>query len=330
MKQVQIYNYYIQSSQKQSGTLSDPTIILPYVLTKKAKNSYFSVRCNNLTVPFSFHQLSPDIASIQVQFRDNSLNTKTSTINLQSGNYNCINVLDELKAKIITSCQISEGLYVGFNPTLSFSYSSTTNRSTYTFTSINANQRIIVLFSSNILLGKFFGFNINLTLNPGISVTSPNICIANPVNTIYLRSGNLKQNNNREWLVEPDSYSDILYVSPIFSQANTYIQANHQGDECILSDNDIKEINLYISTNLNYNPIQLNGLDFSCSITISEVILESFTPISDSTMISLPLVNQEGQVNQEEDLKLEKERDDLLAKIKRQKRRLEKKIFVNS
>jgi hypothetical protein len=300
-------------------------------LTKKAKNSYFSVRCNNLTVPFSFHQLSPDIASIQVQYRDNSLNTKTSTVTLQSGNYNCINVLDELKAKIIDSCQTSQGLYIGFTPTLSFSYSSTTNRSSYTFTSVNANERITVLFSANTLLGKFFGFNVNLTLNPGVSVTSPNICIANPVNTVYLRSGNLKQNNNREWLVEPDSYSDILYVSPIFSQANTYIQANHQGDECILSDNDIKEINLYISTNLNFNPIELNGLDFSCSLTISEVVLESYTPISESTMTNLPFVNQdegEGQVD-EEVLKLEKERYDLLAKLERQKKRLERKLEKN-
>jgi hypothetical protein len=315
-------------------------------LTKKTKNSYFSIRCNNLTVPFSFHQLSPDIANVQVEFRDSSLNTKTSTIQLQSGNYNCINVLDELKAKVIASCQTSQGLYIGFTPQLSFSYSSTTNKSTYTFTSVNANERITVLFSTNTLLGKFFGFNINLTLNPNVSVTSPNIAIANPVNSIYLRSGNLKQLYNREWIVEPDSYSDILYVSPIFSQQNTYIQSNHQGDECIISDNDIKDINLYISTNLNFNPIELNGLDFSCSITISEVVLESYIPISDSTMmtqflndkaISLPIKvvpplsdeGKEGQVKDEETIKLEQERDLLLTKLERQKRRLERKLEKN-
>lgn len=253
-------------------------------------------------------------------------------ITLQSGNYNCINVLDELKAKIIASAQVSQGSYVGFTPSLSFSYSSTTNKSTYTFTSVNANERITILFSNNILLGKFFGFNINLTLNPGISVTSPNICIANPVNTIYLRSGNLKQLYNREWIVEPDTYSDILYVSPIFSQQNTYIQSNHQGDECIISDNDIKDINLYISTNLNYNPIELNGLDFSCSITISEVILDSYTPIQDSIMINLPFmseqnqVSDEGKVNNDDIVKLEQERDQLLMKLEKQRKRLEKKI----
>lgn len=310
-------------------------------MTKKTKNSYFSIRCNSLTVPFSFHQLSPDIASIQVEFRDSSLNTKISTITLQSGNYNCINVLDELKAKIIASAQISSLSYVGYTPNLSFSYSSTTNRSSYIFTSANPNERIIIYFSSNTLLGKFFGFNTNLTLNPNISITSPNVCIANPVHTIYLRSGNLKQIYNREWIVEQDSYSDILYVSPIFSQQNTYIQSNHQGDECFLSDNDIKDINLYISTNLSYNPIELNGLDFTCSITITEVVPETYIPLQDSMMLTKTLVPTQSQIegqeaptpvekDKEEELrKIEEERDNLLNKLERQRKRLLKKIERN-
>lgn len=356
MKAVQIYNFYIQTSQKQQGTLTDATISLPYVLTKKAKNSYFSIRCNSLTVPFSFHQLSPDISTVQVEYRDSTLNTKTTNITLQSGNYNCVNVLDELKSKLISNAQISSGGYIGYTPNLTFSYSNTTNKSTYLLSS-DPNTRITIYFSNNSLLGKFFGFNTDLILEPSISILSPSICIANPVHTIYLRSGNLKQLYNREWIVEQDTYSDVLYASPIFSQQNTYIQANHQGDECLMSDDTIKDINLYISTNLSYNPIELNGLDFTTSITLSEMILDKYEPITDSTLNTIALMNpisnisnissiskeeEEGKDNTKniknklysmitrDKIKLEKERDRLVEKLLKYKDKVEKDIKKTS
>jgi len=294
-------------------------------LTKKAKNSYFSIRCNSLTVPFSFHQLSPDINTIQVEFRDSLLNTKNVNIQLTSGNYNCVNVLDQLKAKLIEQCQISSPPFVGYTPTLSFSYSSTTNKSTYTMSG-DPNNRIIIYFSQNVLLGKFFGFENNLTISPISSVVSEKICIANPVHSIYLRSGNLKQLYNREWTVEKGVYSDVLYVSPIFSQANTYIQANHQGDECLLSDENIKSINLYISTNLSYNPIELNGLDFTCSLTISEMLLEEYIPIDQTKVLNLITptdITQEGDIDKE---LLSQQQEELINKLLKEKKRLERKL----
>lgn len=339
MKAVQIYNFYIQTSQKNQGNLTDATINLPSVLTKKAKNSYFSVRCNGLTVPFSFHQLSSDINTVQVQFRDSSLNTKTTTISLQSGNYNCINVLEELKAKLVAECQISSPPFVGFIPSLTFSYSSTTNKSTFSLSG-NSNIRIIIYFSQNTLLGKFFGFDTDLTITPSSSQTSLKTSIANPVHSIYLRSGNLKQLYNREWIVEKGVYSDVLYISPIFTQQNTYIQSNHQGDECILSDENIQDINLYISTNLNYNPIELNGLDFSCNLTISEVILNDYIPIEQTTFNNFISstsstsstsdtfsLSQEGkEIKDDQEGILKSQEEDLINKLTIEKKRLEKKL----
>lgn len=251
---------------------------------------------------------------------------------MTSGNYNCINVLDELKAKLIAECQISSGLYIGYTPTLSFSYSQTTNKSTLSMTGIGL-ESISILFSQNLNLGKFFGFETDITITNGLPEISTKTCVANPVNTIYLRSGNLKQRNNTEWVVQTGVYSDIIYVIPIYSQQNTYIQSDHTGDENILTDDIIKEINLYISTNLSYTPINLNGLDFSCSITISEMILDKYEPIQDTTlMLSTKAFdvkpNEEGiQLMTDEDKKqLEEQKSILVDKLLKYKNKVERKI----
>lgn len=334
MKAVQIYNYYIQSNQRNSGTETDITLQLPLVVKKIAKNSIFSIRANSLTVPFSFHQLSSSIAMVQVQFRDSALNTKLVNITLQEGNYNCNNVLDQLKAQLVTSCQISQPPFTGYIPSLTFSYSQTTNRSTFNMTG-NTNQRIIVYFSQNINLGKFFGMTSDLTISPSLQDTSDIACVANPVNSLFLRSGNLKQKHNREWIVEKGVYSDIIYICPIMSQQNTYIQSDHQGDECLLSDEIITDINLYLSTNLTYDPINLNGLDWQCSITISEMITEEYAPQSESmfnTVAQKTLIEEERKTSQilkdidlqEEDLKQKQE--EIMSKLLKYKKRIEKKL----
>lgn len=331
MKAIQIYNFYISSAERNSGSLSDVNLYLSQPITKTAKNSYFSIRANSITIPFSFHQLSPDIATIPILFTDSLGNFKSSSITLTSGNYNCINVLDELKGKLIAECQISSLPFIGYTPSLTFSYSQTTNKSTYVMAG-SGSQSITIQFSQNTNLGKFFGFETDVLIDPLISATSTKTCVANPVNTIYLRSGNLKQRLNQEWIVQNGVYSDIIYVVPIYTQQNTYIQSEHTGDENILTDDIIKEINLYISTNLSYNPINLNGLEFSCSITISEMILDKYEPIQDTLLQSLPLPQpqpQQTQLNEGDSsdlVALQKQRDEIVQKLLKYKDKVEKKI----
>lgn len=298
----------------------------------------FSIRCNSITIPFTFHQLSPDIATFPVQFKDQLGNIKLSNITLTSGNYNCINVLNELKSKLIAECQITSLPYVGYIPNLTFSYSQTTNKSTFSMVGLGL-QAITMKFSENINLGKFFGFETDITIDSLITAISTKTCVANPVNTIYLRSGNLKQKNNQEWVVQKGVYSDIIYVIPIYSQQNTYIQSEHTGDENILTDDIIKEINLYISTNLSYTPINLNGLDFNCSITITEMILDKYEPIQDTTLLlsskaydSNPSEARRGLegFQPSEDIKqLEEQRNIIMDKLLKYKDKVEKKINKN-
>lgn len=248
---------------------------------------------------------------------------------MTAGNYNCINVLDELKSKLVAECQISSGGFVGYIPTLDFSYSQTTNKSTFIMTGIGL-ESISILFAQNVNLGKFFGLETDIVITTGLPIVSTKTCVANPVNTIYLRSGNLKQRNNTEWIVQSGVYSDIIYVIPIYSQQNTYIQSEHLGDENILTDDIIKEINLYISTNLSYTPINLNGLDFSCSITISEMILDKYEPIQDTTlMLSSKAYDSkpaEGLQISDEQKDLEDQKSILVDKLLKYKNRVEKKI----
>jgi hypothetical protein len=93
----------------------------------------------------------------------------------------------------------------------------------------------------------------------------------NPVCQIYLRCGNLRQLGNREYIVENGVFSDIVYLLPVTSQQLTYISSNHTGDEVILTDDNISDLNFYITSNLNYNALDLQGLDnFAFSFTIRE------------------------------------------------------------
>jgi hypothetical protein len=73
-------------------------------------------------------------------------------------------------------------------------------------------------------------------------------------------------------------FSDIFYTIPILTNQNTYIQVNHEGDEIWIQNNDISEINWYLTTNLSYDPIDLQGLDWNFVFTIDEVERPDYKP----------------------------------------------------
>jgi hypothetical protein len=134
-----------------------------------------------------------------------------------------------------------------------------------------ANTSIQMNFASNTNLGIFFGLSANSFISPIVSVTSSKVAVANPVNYLLIRSGNLQQIYNREYIVESDVFADILYRVPVGTQQNTWIQHHADGDPVVISNNLITSINIYLTTNLTYNPIDLQGVGWAISFSLIEV-----------------------------------------------------------
>ncbi len=287
------------------------------------------------TVPFSFLQLSNDINTVQVKFTDIIGNTKTTTITLQAGNYNAINILTELSSKLVTSAQTPSGAYTGFTPILNFSYSTTTGRHTLAMTSPVGLPTILIYFSLNTNLGRFFGFSNNATITSSVTAVGDKMVCTNPICNLYLRCGNLRQFGNREYIVEKNGvFSDIVYVLPVASQQLTYISTNHQGEELYLNDDNITEINFYITSNLNYNALDLQGLDnFTFSFTIRERPLQE-SDIKENELlqnriqpiIPQPTPQSTPEPPNEEEQKLIKERDRILSKLNKYREKISRKI----
>ena len=306
------YSFHINSAYRNSGTSTDMNIQLSQLIGLIAKGTMFQVIVHGITIPFSFYQLSSDIQTVSIRVV-NGANTYNGTIGLTPGNYNVNTVNAELQAKVIayilSVTTISAAVTVAYNTTTSKTTMSITNAMTVT-----------LFFSSNTSLGLFFGFSGNAVFSNLSSATGDKVAVANPVNTLYLRSPTLKQFKNREWQTEKDVFSDILYRIPIYTQQNTYIQQYQESEPIWIVNNIISSMNFYLSTNLSYTPINLQGLDIQFHFTIIEKdqhVFESIVATTLTNRIEPPKLEQDQEI-----VDLEKQRDQLLKRIETYKSKL--------
>jgi hypothetical protein len=243
---------------------------------------------------------------------------------LAVGNYTTVSVLDALSSKLITAAQQTSIGYTPFTPDLNFSYSTTTSKSTFIMTS-PANASIQMNFSTNTNLGTFFGFTTNKTISTVLTVTSTNTCVANPVNYLLIRSGNLIQSNNREYIIETDVFSDILYRVPVGTSQNTWLQHLSNTDPIMIANDKITSINIYLTTNLTYTPIDLQGVNWAISFSIIERENVQYKPLTSLLVSNLPPPVESKAMTPDEITTLEKEYQDNLDKIEEYKKRLEER-----
>lgn len=288
-------------------------------ITLQAKDSVFFVQIHSVEIPFCFYQLDSNINTLQVEFTDLSIPAqKTSTITLTPGNYTCVSVLQELTSKLIAEAQIPSGSYSGFIPDLTFSYNPSTGKNTFAMS--NVGYSITLLFSNNQDLGIFFGLSNSITISSFSSPTSDKIAVANPITSLYVRSPTFKQIKNREFMVETDVYSDILDKIPITTGQNTYITYFVDSEPIYITDNFINEFNIYLTNNINYNPINLQGLDWIITMSISEVLRPRYEPIRPIIDLLGTLKREEGQESiQNQGLieSLERQKNDIINKLEK-------------
>ncbi len=314
MNPIAKYQYHIRSSKRSSGTNTDLNIKLSQLVNLRSANGFFRVKVEGATIPFSFYQLSSDINTLQVELTNGG--TKTVQLSLTPGNYTTSSILNLLKDQIVATAAISSGGYVGFAATITATYSSTTGKDTILLA--EAGPVIVLRFDLNHDLGRFFGFETSQSLTSTTPITSEKIAVANPVYQLYIRSGNLQQLVNREFIVEQDTFSDIYYTIPITTNQNTYIQTNHEGDEIWISNDSISEMNWYLTTNLSYTPIDLQGLDWSFVFTIEEVERPDYKPrvAAITTLLQAPPPTPIDVAG------LEAQKQQLLAKLEIYKKKL--------
>lgn len=324
------YTFYVSSDKRQSGTNTDMNIQLSQIITRQAKNSQFVATVHGVTIPFSFYQLSSDIQALSVTISQGS-NIFVGTLNMTVGNYSTVSVLEELATRLTAICAGPISPCTSFTPTFNFVYNTTTSKSTLAMLSTvpntaPANTSVIFLqFATNLSLGLFFGFTSNPSFSIGLSATGTQLAVANPVSYLLLRSPSLRQYKNREWIVEQDVFSDILYHIPIQTNVNTYINWYGDSHPVSLVNDTISAMNFYLTTNLSFNPIDLQDLSWSFRMTISEILQPTYESITSTTFANLPTANApiETDATTEEMVQLEIERADAIKRLERYKKKLE-------
>jgi hypothetical protein len=325
MTEIARYTFHIQSNKRSGGTATDMTVNTVNTIALKSKQGRFQVVVHECTVPFSFYQMSSDISTLQCVFTDTVGNPKTANITLTSGNYTTVSILSELSTKLIAMAQITSGAYTGYTPVLNFTYSTTTSKSTLAMTS-PVNASIQLKFATNENLGLFFGIASNVTISTASTITGTKVAVANPVNLLLIRSSTFQQTYNREYIVEIDAFSDVLYRCPLGTGANTWIQNANEGHPIIIANDLINSMNFYLTTNLTYNPIDLQGVDWNFAFSIIEIEPPEYITVHSSLLNNvLPPATPVPEPNQEEIDTLNQEYQDNLAKLEVYKKRLEQK-----
>lgn len=284
--EVMRYTFNVDSAKRNSGTNTDLYITMTQPLTRLSADGQFIVSVTSISIPFSFYQLSStENLNVLPVYLKNAVDVsgRNTTITLNQGNYTPYTLITELNTRLTTACQQTGiGGYTAFTPTFNTTYNPVTGYITFALTA-PAGCEIRLLFSTSTvtgLLGNFFGVGqVDVIMTPSTTPSSTKPCVLNPVNYLYLRSS-LKQFRNREWVVQKDDVSDILYRIPIGTAQGTWIQYDVPSEPIYIVDSSIESINFYLTTNLTYESINLQGIDWSFAFSISEVARPRYTPVT--------------------------------------------------
>lgn len=313
--EVMRYTFHVDSNKRSAGTNTDLILNMTQVINKLAVDSVFIVTVNSISVPFSFYQLNiNDNLNVLPIYIKNGLDVlgRTTSITLQPGNYNPYSLLIELNTKITTACQQVVLGFTPFTPIFLSTYNPTTGHITFVLSSPIGSE-IQLLFSTSTvtgILGNYFGVGqTDVVMTPSTTPSSFKPCVLNPVNYLFLRSS-LKQFRNREWVVIPDDTSDIIYRIPIGTQQGTWIQYDMPSEPVYIVDDSITSINFYLTTNLTYEPINLQQVNWSFSFSISEVIRPNYKPLASQLVINkIALIDTEDKDKLVQELQQKKQQE---------------------
>lgn len=298
---VESYNVFINSKQRVSGTVTDGNYSLYKSISLKNQANRFYFRMMDCEIPFSFKVINSTNNAITFTYTASAVYTYSFSV--PPGNYSITSLL----------LVLSNAIYALTNVFQNFTYSQNTGFATFAVlnTSNNYSNFQFTVMSSAMMaclgltsLSMFWGTNLGLIVS-GSSTVNVN---CNQSNVLYIRSSNITQQQNFESTITKSDISDILAKIQITSLFGTMINwVNNTELELIVSNKTFDNLNFYLTTNLSYDPIDLNGLNWSCSFTITE--REPISYLSD-TLHSNLITDEEKTL-----IELEKEQTDLLRQL---------------
>ena len=275
MNIINTYNIFIDSSQRVSGSTENFTIEMrkPLILTKPS--NFFTCTIKDAEIPLVIQQINSKNNVLNFSITRSSVVTNTS-ITLQAGNYNIVNLLSTL-ASSMTAKILS---LLSFTPKLTFTYNQSYLNATFSISGTDSTATSISFkFNQNLNLGYMLGFSADATFSYNASNISTNISSTqnvnvNPMSSLLIRSSFLNQSQNWESLVEKSVVSDILAKVAIVSLPNTWLFLKNGDLRITLTNKIIDVIDLYLSSNLDYQ-ISLNGLNWSCCVVFDEIDVDT-------------------------------------------------------
>jgi hypothetical protein len=166
--------------------------------------------------------------------------------------------------------------------TWNFTYNRATGLMTFGFAPSDTTQTTLQFNTISTVMLQCLGFSTKPTATFGYNsglvllISTQNVNMSQ-INSLYIRSENIKQIQNFESLVVKSDISDILAKIQIGVLPMNMIEWTNDTDLYVkVSNKYFDSINLYVSSNLNYDDLSFNGLSWSCRITIQEVQNRSY------------------------------------------------------
>lgn len=267
---ISTYNVFLSSLNRTSGTSDNFRIQLFRPIALKSPNNWFTCRVGSCEVPYVYKLLNSTNNVIDFQFTRGT--TTTSTITITPGNYNILQLLDEIKTQLIAKIQTLRS----YTAPLEFTYDRTSGHATFSIVGTDSTATSITIINNSPVFMKCIGMINNFTFSyatPTVrtdaeSVQNVNV-FQNPA--IYVRSESLVQTQNVEALIGTQSeMSDILAKIQVNVLPQTMIQWINPTDlKLEISNKIIDEISLYLGTSTSYT-LDLGNLDWAIRLTFEE------------------------------------------------------------
>ena len=267
---ISTYNIFLNSLNRTSGTSDNFRMQLFRPIALKSPNNWFEVRVGSVEIPYTFKLINSANNVIDFQFTRGS--TTTSTITLAPGNYNIIQLLDEIKLELIAKIQALRS----YTAPLEFTYDRSTGHATFSIVGTDSTATSITIINNSPVFMKCIGMINTFTFSyatPSVrtnaeSVQNVNV-FQNPA--IYVRSESLIQSENIEALVGTTSeLSDILAKIQVNVIPQTMIQWTNPTDlKLEITNKIIDEISLYLGSSTSYS-LDLGNLDWAIRLTFEE------------------------------------------------------------
>lgn len=317
MTEINNYHFYINSSNRTSGTSNDFSYMLkrPIILTNSSH--HLEIKIKACSIPYSFTQvLSPynillcDVNIGGVYINETTIAGGTDYLNnpltITPANYNITTLLAEVSTQLLTF------LNLGSTSVLNtvFTYNLNTLKIQMSLTGSYAYTIFVKFKTSSVDMSKMLGITSEkwfgkTTVIP-VYVNGDQPVNLYPISNLFIRSTSLLQTTAYENMFSQNDVSNILVQVPIRTQSNTYITYTNELDiRSRLTNSVVDNINLSISDNRAYS-ITLNNLDWNVMISIYEIrpnrldFNQAYNFIKDINLNTEDIPNTNTEINSNE------------------------------